>query len=221
MMKFFGFGLYRRVQRAWQIVTKSQGVHDTDEFDASPYWDTYQGGTTQLLSQDDKHHIVVSVMEDRVRDTIVLDLGCGVGRANLMFDFREYHGLDTSTRMLADAIKLNIRHNKDNAFFAMGDGQTLHQYPDNYFDMVFSSTVFLHLKVRTVKRYAPEIYRVLKPNGFFLVNVPKQRNLNMYRVFHDFAITQLPDWIGDEVFVCTKEAIRAHAYKLEWSLPPS
>jgi SAM-dependent methyltransferase len=42
-------------------------------------------------------------------------------------------------------------------------------YPDNFFDFIYSISVFTHLSEETGLKWATELYRVLKPNGILLI----------------------------------------------------
>jgi len=204
-MKFFGWGIYKKLRRIKFKIQLNPPVLDMNEHDTSDYWDTYNGGTTQKLDRELHKGEVLAFMidEEVLRNSVVLDLGCGFGRMNLFYDFKRYFGLDSNERMLDNAKMLN--QEKSNAKFNLGDGRTLKPYPDCFFDVVICSTVMLHLKVKTVKGYAREVYRVLKSNGIFVVNFPKKRNFNVYRVFSLFKIEPLGDWKKqDDAFLFRK-----------------
>lgn len=177
--------------------------HDNDK----AYWDTYEGGTTQKLSVKYRHHLVVNLIADSLKDNVVLDLGCGFGRTNLFFDIGEYHGLDTSSRMLKNAIRLNA--NKKNAYFHTGNGKTLTGLKDEYFDCVMISTVALHLCLSTLESYAKEIFRVLKPRGICIANFPKKMNplVNLEIIFAAFSVRKLDaKFFDDDVYIFSKES---------------
>lgn len=207
-MKFFGWGIYKKLRRFIHKIQLNPPVLDMNEHDVSPYWRTYEGGTTNKLDKELHREEILAFMVDEeiLKKSVVLDLGCGFGRMNLFFDIKEYHGYDPTERMLENARKLN--QGKSNALFHLGDGRSLRLFPDRFFDIVICSTVLLHLKARTVKGYAPEIFRVLKPDGFFIANFPRGRNLDVHKVFRQFEIEQLKDWINDEVFLFRKRAER-------------
>jgi len=163
------------------------------------YWDNYVGGTTQKINPIWKKEICAFFMEDKLKNAVVLDLGCGFGRMNLFFEIEEYHGLDISERMLEEAKKLN--KDKKNATFHLGDGKTLIDLNDNYFDYVICSTVMLHLTKSTLESYAKEILRILKPGGEFIVNFPKHININLHEIMKDFEIKKINvEWKNDNIW---------------------
>jgi len=168
-----------------------------NEFDNdTKYWSRYQGGTVKFLTRTHKDHVIAFLVEEHLKDSVVLDLGCGMGRMNMMYDIKEYHGLDTCQRMLIGAQKLNL--GRKNATFHMGDGKTLDEFADNYFDYVICSTVAIHLKIGTFRSYTREAWRVLKPNGIFLVNLNRKSNINPSDFFKQFQIETIN---GDNVGV--------------------
>ena len=58
-------------------------------------------------------------------------------------------------------------------------------YPDNHFDVVFSS-MFLHeLPLKDIRAYMQEAFRVLKPGGVFLtMELPPNTSLDPYEQFY-------------------------------------
>ena len=95
-----------------------------------------------------------------------LEIGCGPGRLMrpLARHFVEIHGVDVSDEMIALA-KEKLR-DTPNAFPHVGDGSTLPQFEDNFFDFIYSYAVFQHIPSReVVNQYLKEIARVLKPGG--------------------------------------------------------
>lgn len=99
---------------------------------------------------------------------VVLDLGCGRGvQAKSLIDVvgeqGAVYGLDLTEKMIIEANKDNDR---DNLFFNQGD---IHKLPfaDEQFDLVYSNCVINHSTDK--QTVYEEIYRVLKPGGYFLV----------------------------------------------------
>ncbi len=193
--------MIRRLRRGKPVLTANEFDDDNG------YWDTYNGDCVHLISDEDRHHLLLSAftpfMIHQLKNQIVLDLGCGVGRLNLLYDIKEYHGLDTSKRMLDLAQELN--QEKTNAIWHFGDGKTLKRFSDECFDLVIANTVFLHLRVRTVKSYIKEIWRVLKPNRSFLVNIPTRSNLDIKKIFSPFLVLELEEGFkNDHLFILRK-----------------
>ncbi len=104
---------------------------------------------------------------------VVLDIGCGIGRMDRHVAPKVGHliGCDVSGEMIARAReRLKDLHNVE---FVEVDGWSLGPIADASIDVVFSHIVFQHLPRRAVDAYFREAYRVLKPGGTFLFQVPE------------------------------------------------
>lgn len=96
----------------------------------------------------------------------VLDAGCGNGRLSEIFQKikADYIGLDSSPALIRLAKRLYPGHK-----FIIGDVTNL-PFAENSFDAVFCVAVFQHLPSKELRLKAlNSIYRVLKPNGFFIM----------------------------------------------------
>ena len=95
----------------------------------------------------------------------VLDFGCGEGFfAELIFGKDKIDvGLDLFNNKRVKEAKKNIYKK-----ISLYDGGTI-PYPNNYFNTVVSNCVLEHIP--NVKFSLNEVYRVLKPGGFFLTSV--------------------------------------------------
>ncbi|MEM7612578.1 MAG: class I SAM-dependent methyltransferase [Pseudomonadota bacterium] len=100
----------------------------------------------------------------------ILDMGCTVGHNTLPwaknFPDAEVHAIDVAAPALryaharAQALGVPVHYRQMNA--------TSMDYPDNHFDIVFSS-MFLHeLPLKDIRAALAEAYRVLKPGGMLL-----------------------------------------------------
>ena len=99
----------------------------------------------------------------------VLDLGCGTGTFAIMLKTRhptaKITGLDCDPNILIQAQKKKISARVDVTFDESMSYTT--PYSEREFDTVFSSLFFHHLKSVEKLRTIREVYRVLKPGGFF------------------------------------------------------
>lgn len=96
-----------------------------------------------------------------------LEIGCGPGRLMrpLSRYFAEIHGVDVSDEMIALA-RQRLR-DIPNAHPHVSDGASLAEFPDGWFDFVYSYAVFQHVPSRDViAAYMRETHRVLKAGGF-------------------------------------------------------
>lgn len=106
----------------------------------------------------------------------VLEIGCGLGidASNFVYHGANYTGIDlTDNAVSITQMKLNCQQNKARILKMNAE---LLDFPDDYFDLVYSFGV-IHHTVNPVN-VINEIYRVLKPNGIIcimLYNKPSWR----------------------------------------------
>jgi len=104
----------------------------------------------------------------------VLDVGCGTGDRLDVFRSKgfETHGVETSDS--ADYAKehLNLSVSKGNLFSV--------RFPDRFFDIVTLYNVLEHTHDPT--RVCDEIHRILKDDGFLIIQVPNKDSLQ-HRIF--------------------------------------
>lgn len=108
------------------------------------------------------------------KDSIFLDLGCGIGRIarHVSSKVAHYYGVDYSNNMIERAKE----ENKDypNVTFMVNNGEDLSLFDDEFFDYVFVCLVFQHVPVTVTLGYIKEVFRVLKEGGtFFCFSVPR------------------------------------------------
>ncbi len=99
--------------------------------------------------------------------SVVLEIGCGIGNLlePLSASVKEVHGVDISGEMLKLAAER--LHERANVHLHKTAGR-LDMFPDNYFDFVFSSGVFIHFPDKLpVYLYFRDVGRILKPGGIF------------------------------------------------------
>ncbi len=111
----------------------------------------------------------------------VLDIGCGVGRCiKPMRDmFLEVDGVDISHKMIEFA-KQYLSEGKQNGKLYVNSGSDLLQLQSRNYDFVYSMIVFQHIRsISVIKSYFQEIHRVLKPGGYFKLQVHDTSNSNM------------------------------------------
>lgn len=128
----------------------------------------------------------------------LLDAGCGTGGtldwiAKRHGDF-ELHGVDLST--------LAVEHTKKRGFtnVEVSSVETL-PYPDNFFDGLVSLDVLYHEGLDEEKALA-EFYRVLKPGGFLILNLPA---FDALRGRHDIAVGGARRYTANQVRFLTHQ----------------
>ncbi|MDE5073206.1 MAG: glycosyltransferase, partial [Trichodesmium sp. St5_bin8] len=103
----------------------------------------------------------------------VLEIGCGVGRLikYLREKFAQVDGVDISENMIQFA-RQYLADGKQNGEVYVNNGYDLQQLPDQNYDFVYSTIVFQHIRsISIVKSYFQETLRVLKPGGYFRLQV--------------------------------------------------
>jgi ubiquinone/menaquinone biosynthesis C-methylase UbiE len=102
----------------------------------------------------------------------LLDVGCGDG--DLVFicrkKFGECYGIDISKVRIERARKRALEKHMDGLYFYECDADEGLPFSDSFFDAVTCIAVLEH--VFNPPNVVNEIHRVLKPNGFFIVQVP-------------------------------------------------
>jgi ubiquinone/menaquinone biosynthesis C-methylase UbiE len=127
----------------------------------------------------DYWNILLKDVKDNINNAeniSIMEFGCGTGRNiinifNLNDKWKNVTGVDISINNLNFALENILKENKSNARnldLKMNNGVDLNCLNDNMFDIVFSTIVFQHICVRTIRNnLMKEIYRVLNKNGIF------------------------------------------------------
>jgi ubiquinone/menaquinone biosynthesis C-methylase UbiE len=103
----------------------------------------------------------------------VLEIGCGIGRLikPLREMFAEVDGVDIADNMIRFGEQY-LSDSKGKGRLAKNNGCDLAGFDDAGYDYVYSTIVFQHIRsLSVVQRYLREIFRVLKPGGFFRLQV--------------------------------------------------
>jgi ubiquinone/menaquinone biosynthesis C-methylase UbiE len=102
-----------------------------------------------------------------------LDFGCGIGRiARALTDhFDEVVGVDAAASMIHRARQLNADCKR--CTFVLNRASHLRSFPSATFDVVYSRLVLQHIRPSIVRRYVPELIRVLAPGGALMFQLPE------------------------------------------------
>lgn len=164
------------------------------------HWDInefFAPGTREidLFTQD-----VVEIWGSIPKDKRMLEIGCGVGRQSRALSemFEEVYATDISSNMISKAKELNS--DLKNVKFIKTDGQDLRDFPDNYFDFVYSCYVFVHIPDKRIKyNYFQEIHRVLKRGGLFKIELAEHSTSNKAWYFAS-GVIPIPSFIMSYLF---------------------
>lgn len=109
---------------------------------------------------------VPGLINAEIVNNIFLEIGCGTGRSTEFFAkvFKKVTAVDCGEQMIA---KGKIRVPDKNIEWIVNDGETLKEISDGSVDIAYSFIVFQHMQQPTVEGYMKEVYRVLKPGGYF------------------------------------------------------
>jgi ubiquinone/menaquinone biosynthesis C-methylase UbiE len=129
-----------------------------------------------------------------------LDFGCGVGRltAALSDHFAAVTGVDIAEPMLAYAKSLQADH--PHCRFLLNDRPDLSIFPDDSFDLVYSSLVLQHLPPRLAESYLAEFVRVARPGGAIVIVVPEANLRTPGGLVYAHAPQPLIRWLQRRVF---------------------
>ena len=137
----------------------------------------------EWYSQDEPDEIVINfasllAKEKKIR---VLDLGCGAGRHQVYMARQgfEAHGIDFSETGLG-LTKERLKKQKLDGHIVKCDMKML-PYIDACFDAVITLHAIYHQKIRGIQKTFSEINRILKKDGFLLMNFLSKRTYSYGR----------------------------------------
>jgi len=115
-----------------------------------------------------------------VKGKKILDIGCGAADYLLAIGKpgADYVGGQDISEEAVKRGRLRLEKENIKGKLAIGDAINL-DFPDNFFDGVFSSDFFEHINLEVKEKVISEIYRVLKPGGKLTIKTP---NLNFLKV---------------------------------------
>lgn len=135
-------------------------------------------------------------------DMTVMDLACGMGRLCHFVapHVKKYIGIDFIPEMIEKAREYN--KNYTNTEFHVNDGKTLQIISDEEIDIGFCELAFQHMPKYVQDSYVKEVWRVLRFDGSFYVQIPRieffkdvtyaRTSDEIKKMFTDFKVTELP-----------------------------
>lgn len=103
-----------------------------------------------------------------------LDFGCGVGRLTqaLAAHFAGVDGVDIAPAMIEQARALTPPGLA--CTYHLNEADNLALFPDATFDFIYSSITLQHMEPRYSRRYVEEFFRVAKPGGVIVFQLPSE-----------------------------------------------
>lgn len=135
------------------------------EYDNSRFGNSYG----RFVDAEERRILDRIIGEKRGRQ--ILEMACGTGRLTGYAT----HGLDASEEMMAFARK---RHSGVRFVRASA---TATGFPDGMFDIVYSFHLLMHLDIGSVRQLISEAYRILKPGGRLIIDIPSGKRRRLLR----------------------------------------
>jgi ubiquinone/menaquinone biosynthesis C-methylase UbiE len=156
------------------------------------------------IHKDGKDLLMMVKMAEVNGQEILLDIATGGGHTANAFAplVKKVTALDLTAKMLAAAESFITGNGHSNVEFVLGDAENL-PFPDDSFDIVTCRIAPHHFP--NVELFIKEVYRVLKPNGQFLLDdnvVPENEEYDHFynkieklRDYSHFRAWKKTDWI--------------------------
>ncbi|HEV7522470.1 MAG TPA: class I SAM-dependent methyltransferase [Candidatus Angelobacter sp.] len=135
------------------------------------HWNEFASGYDPIMSSDPAYRDLLTRIVERIPENAqnILDLGCGTGAltklCHLVHPQARIVGLDPALKMLEEA---RIRIQTSKVSFQEGSAADLSMFPSHSFDAVVSNFALHHLSHDDKKVCAREVFRVLRPGGWFI-----------------------------------------------------
>jgi ubiquinone/menaquinone biosynthesis C-methylase UbiE len=120
--------------------------------------------------------------------SVVLDVGCGIGRVMRFVAPRckEIHGVDTSALILRRA-RTELRDLK-NCHFCRYDFAKFDGFPAGSFDLIYSFYTLQHMEKEDAYICLLRIHRLLKPGGVTYIQFPDFVSDHFFALFQKYAL---------------------------------
>ncbi len=135
-----------------------------------------QYGVSSWKQVTDHSEILGPVLRDELKGVLgdlqgkkILDFGCGIGRISLML-----HHLEGQPTHACDINKFSIDYMKrqlPSVDVQLTGFQPPLPYSDDFFDAIFSISIWTHLHPKMQVPWLVEMRRILKPGGYALISI--------------------------------------------------
>lgn len=119
------------------------------------------------------------------KDIMILEIGCGAGRLTNHLTNKGFNvvGFDISRTLIKEG---NRRYSDAKTFIA--SGETNMPFKDSFFDIVLSFDVLEHIP--KTDKHLLEIKRILKPDGYYLLQTPNKFTNILFEVIKNRSFTE-------------------------------
>jgi SAM-dependent methyltransferase len=161
-------------QRVWEAQAKADPLWAvlSDPDKRGRRWsvdDFLASGEAQIASSMHRFEGLGGILPDRES---VLDFGCGVGRLTqpLARRFDRVVGVDISPTMVEVARRLNKYGSR--VEYILNERPDLAFIPDHSVSLVYTHITLQHIPPDATKRYLDEFFRIVKPSGAVIFQLP-------------------------------------------------
>lgn len=134
--------------------------------------------TPDRILANKRYKIADSLIPDELRNGRILDLGCGNVRFLENIEFMQKYGIDKHITWFPYYMYKSLHlHNGDITKVLVG-------FKDDFFDVVTMLAVIEHIDIDKVESTFKEIYRILKPNGRFILTTPSPKSKWIIKLLH-------------------------------------
>ena len=158
-----------------RVEERKKFVIDRYEKEAKIYDETTYMNSEKLLF----HELQCMQLEkliDGDTDSKVLDVGCGTGRLLKWFSENigyDMYGVEPAKNMIKEAQR---KTQATKPIIKQGDIENI-PFPNDYFDRIITTHVLMHLHPQMIHNGITEMYRVLKPGGYMLLDFPAKNGI--------------------------------------------
>lgn len=133
------------------------------------------------------------------RRSRALDFGCGIGRLTqaLARYYEHVDGVDISPEM----IELATEYDRKGCSYHVNTTNDLALFDDDTFDLVYTMIVLQHMPRRYQREYVHEFFRVLKPGGvamFEMPDGPDFKHPNEWLSMYGVPRATVEEWIAED-----------------------
>jgi len=137
-------------------------------------WEEFLGHSERMTREIRQE--LLSLLGEFTGQQHILDFGCGVGRIALKLWCDEKlptHGCDINP----DAIAYLDEQLKGGPELAVTNYTPPLPYPEDFFDAIFSISIWTHLPPSLQVPWLKEMHRIMKPGGYALISVSSAESL--------------------------------------------